>query len=229
MIKKDRIPVLFQASLYWLALAVFKIFFRFKVGGQENLKEVENGPIIFASNHVSYIDGGINAASLPRNSFWPKKFFPIRFLVTDRFFQWKYFPLNIFLMAIGSIKIKRAKIKLPNNEHLFGVLSEAIKELNGGKKVWIYPEGGFNNDGTPKKPRNGVAFLHQQTKAPIVPVRVIENEKIMSKRAPFLPAFKSLIGLNRVKVVFGKPIYLLDTSNLDESTAILMDRINGLI
>ena len=48
MIKKDRIPVLFQASLYWLALATFKAFLRFKVEGQENLKELEGGPIIFA-------------------------------------------------------------------------------------------------------------------------------------------------------------------------------------
>ena len=68
--------MLFQASLYWLALATFKAFLRFKVEGQENLKELEGGPIIFASNHSGYLDGAFAAVSLPRSSLWPKNFFP---------------------------------------------------------------------------------------------------------------------------------------------------------
>ena len=228
MTKKDRIPAFVQAVVCWTALGVFKILFRFEVEGQENLKGLEDGSVIFASNHNSYIDGGIAGASLLKGSLYPKKFFPVRYLVASEYFKWKYFPVNIFVMLVGSVKVKRAKIKKEDNSHLFDALSRAIKALGNGDKVWMYPQGGFNSDGTPKKPRNGITFLHQQTKTPIVPVKMIGNDKVMSKHVLFFPTLKTLLGLNRVKVVFGKPIYDLDTSSLDEFTAILMDKINGL-
>lgn len=232
MTKKDRIPVLFQTSLYWIALTVFKTFLHFNVKGQENLKEVENGPIIFASNHNSYVDGVFAAISLPRSSLWPKKFFPIRFLAIERFFTWKYFPINIIYWLGGTIKISRAKIKNSDNSHLFEVLSEPIKLLKNGSKVWIYPEGGFNDDGSPKKARNGVAFLHQQTRAPIVPVAIIGSDRVLygnifTGRA-FLNAIKSFLMMNRVKVSIGKPIYTINGANLDENTNFVMNEIYKL-
>jgi len=44
-----------------------------EIEGQENIKEVENGPLIFASNHNSYIDSGISAAAMPKNITYLKK------------------------------------------------------------------------------------------------------------------------------------------------------------
>lgn len=228
MTKKDRIPAFVQTVVCWVALGVFKILFRFEVEGQENLNGLENGPIIFASNHNSYIDGGIAGASLLKGCLHPKKFFPVRYLVASEYFRWKYFPVNIFVMIVGSIKIKRAGIKKPDNIHLFDALSKAIRALGKGNKVWMYPQGGFNSDGTPKKPRHGIIFLHRQTKTPIVPVKMIGNDKVMSKRALFIPTLKTLLGLNRVKVVFGKPIYLLNTLDIDQGTKILMDKIEEI-
>ena len=72
--KKDRISAFVQGVVCWTALGVFKILFRFKVLGQENLKEVENGSVIFASNHNSYIDGGI-AGRIVERQFVFKQFF----------------------------------------------------------------------------------------------------------------------------------------------------------
>lgn len=232
MTKKDRIPAFVQTVLYWISLVVFKIFLHFKVEGQENLRELEDCPIIFASNHSGYLDGVFAAVSLPRSSLWPKKFFPIRFLAIDRFFQWKYFPINLIYKFGGAVKIKRAKEKKIYNSHLFEVLAEPIKLLKDKSKIWIYPEGGFNDDGSPKKPRNGVSFLHQQTNAPIVPVSIIGSDNVLygnifTWRA-FVNIIKSFLMINRVKVVFGKPIYSFDTSSLDESTAILMDKVSEL-
>ena len=228
MIKKDRIPAFVQAIVCWTALGVFKTLFRFKVEGQENLNGLEDGPVIFASNHNSYIDGGIAGASLLKGSLYPNKFFPVRYLVASEYFRWKYFPVNIFVMVVGSIKVKRVGIKRPDNSHLFDALSKAIKALGNGDKVWMYPQGGFNSDGSPKKPRHGIIFLHQQTKAPIVPVKMIGNNKVMSKYMLFFPTLKTLLGLNQVKVVFGKPIYFLEAPDIDQGTKILMDKIEEL-
>lgn len=229
MTKKDRIPAFVQTVVCWVALGIFKILFRFEVEGQENLKVLENGPIIFASNHNSYIDGGIAGASLLKGGLHPKKFFPVRYLVASEYFRWKYFPVNIFVMLVGSVKVKRAKIKKTDNSHLFDALFKAIKALGNGDKVWMYPQGGFNSDGTPKKPRNGIIFLHQQTKTPMVPVKIIGNDKVMSKHVLFFPTLKTLLGLNKIKVVFGKPIYSLSATDIDHGTRILMDKIEELV
>ena len=228
MIKKDRISAFVQGVVCWTALGVFKILFRFKVLGQENLKEVENGSVIFASNHNSYIDGGIAGAGLLKGSSYSNNFFPVRYLVASEYFKWKYFPVNIFVMIVGSIKLKRVKIKKEDNSHLFEALSKAMEALDKGNKIWIYPEGGFNNDGSPKKPRNGAMFLHQQTKTPIMPVKMIGNNKVMNRHIPFVPTLKTLMGFNRIKVVFGKPIYSLEASDIDQGTKILMDKIEEL-
>lgn len=232
MTKKDRIPALFQIVLYWISLAVFKIFLHFKVEGQENLKELENGPIIFASNHNGYLDGVFAAVSLPRSNLWPKKFFPIRFLAIDRFFQWKYFPINLIFKFGGAVKIKRAKEKKTDNNHLFEVLAEPLKLLKSKSKIWIYPEGGFNDDGAPKKPRVGVSFLHQQTKAPIVPVAIIGSEQVLYGNIfawrTFVNVIKSFLMINKVKVVFGKPIYEISGINLNENTNFIMNEIYKL-
>lgn len=229
MSTKDKLPVFVQVIVCYIALGVFKVLFHFKVEGRENLKIIENGPVIFVSNHNSYIDGGIAGVSLLKGGSYSKKFFPIKYLVASEYFKWKYFPINVFVMLVGSLKVKRTQTKMLDNSHLFEVLSKAIKALNNGDKVWMYPQGGFNNDGTPKKPRSGAVFLHQQSKAPLLPARIIGNDGVMSKRAPFLPALKTLAGLNRVKVVFGKPIYSLETPDIEQGTKILMDKIEELV
>lgn len=217
-----------QLSFCCFSFLLLKVFTRLEIEGQENIKEVENGPLIFASNHSSYIDSGISAASMPKNNIFFKKIAPLRFLVMDKYFSWKIFPIRIFLETMGAIKIKKAKIKKEDNSHLYEVLFEPIKFLKQGGKIWIYPEGGFHKDGTSKKPRTGVAFLHQQTKAPILPVRIIGNDKVMSKIIPFLPRIKTLTGLNKIKVIIGKPIYSINGVNLDENTNLIMDDIYKL-
>ena len=217
-----------QLSYCCFSFLVLKIFTRLEIGGQENIKEVENGPLIFASNHNSYIDSGISAAAMPKNITYLKKIAPLRFLVMDKYFSWKILPVRIFLEMMGAIKVKKAKVKLEDSSHLHEVLSEPVKFLKQGGKVWIYPEGGFNNDGTPKKLRVGVAFLCRQTRAPILPIRIIGNDQVMSKIIPFLPKLTTLIGLNKLKVIIGKPIYSLGNLSLEESSNEIMRSIYGL-
>lgn len=204
-----------QLSYCCFSFLLLKIFTRLEVKGQENIKEVENGSLIFASNHNSYIDSGISAAAMPKNKTYLKKIAPLKFLVMDKYFSWKIFPIRIFLEAMGAIKIRKAKIKKEDNSHLNEVLFEPVNFLNQGGKIWIYPEGGFHKDGTPKKTRTGVAFLHQQTKTPILPIRIIGNDQVMSKKFPFLPRLSTVFGLNKIKVIIGKPIYSINSESIE--------------
>ena len=82
----------------------------------------------------------------------------------DQYFSWKIFPVRIFLETMGAIRISKAKVKYTDNSHLYGVLVEPINFLKQGGKIWIYPEGGFNNDGTRKNPESARLFFISKPK-----------------------------------------------------------------
>jgi len=198
-----KIAKVVQALTYWPIYLLLKFFVHYQVEGQESLRELEKRGVIFASNHASYIDGPISAASMPRSGWWPSKFFPIRFLALKKFFNFFGgfpFPISLFTAAYvrlnGSIPVERT------GGDLFKALEEVIKELRAGAKIWIYPEGGITKDGNLQQGKRGVVFLHQQTGAPIVPVALIGTFKILS--------LKTLFRKNKVKVNIGKPIYSLE-------------------
>ena len=216
-----------QFLTYWPIYLTLKFFVHYKVEGQENLKGLENKGVIFASNHASYIDGPISAASIPRNGFYPGKFFPIRFLAFRTYFNWFNpipFPLGIFAALYvrmnGSIPVEKAKGDLLN------ALRHVIREIKNGAKLWIYPEGSITKDGKLQEGKRGVTFLHQQTGAPIVPVALVGTFKIIS--------LKTLFGKNKVTVRIGKPIYSLENCvkencNLEGGVAKVMSEIARLM
>lgn len=201
-----KIAKIIQAITYWPIYLALKFFVYFKIEGQENLAGLEEKGVIFASNHASYIDGPISAASMPRNGWWPKDFLPIRFLAFKKFFSlFKQFPFPIsipvalYVRFNGSIPIEKS------GGDLFKALRSAIEELKNNAKLWIYPEGVITKDGKPQQGKRGVVFLHQQTGAPVVPVALIGTFKILS--------LSTLFRKKKVIVRIGKPIYALENCN----------------
>ena len=197
------IPKLVQQLTYWPIYLVLKAFFYYQVEGQENLKGLEDKPVIFVSNHASYLDGPVCAAAMPRNSVVPHKFFPIRFLVVQEYFNyWKNsFPFPVSFVAAyvrtnGSILVVRGLGDFQKN------LAEAVKALKKGAKIWIYPEGKLTLDGKLQQGKKGAAYLHQTTGALIVPVGLSGTFGI----------FKS----KKIKVKIGKPIHSLGNISLEE-------------
>lgn len=210
---------IFQALNYWPTYLILKFFARYEVRGQENLRGLENEPIILTSNHCSWFDGPIAAASLPRTSLFPKKFFPIRFLVMERFFHWKYLPIAAYIRLNGSIKV-------PKEVRRDGILKEAIAALQSGHKIWVYPEGGWDdkNQGRLRRGRKGVVFLHRATGAKIVPVGISGNYGLLHAR--------TLLRKNKVVVSIGRPITTLDDTGhgtLEDGVAKVMASIQRLI
>ena len=210
---------IFQALNYWPTYLLLKFFVRFEVRGQENLCGLENEAIILTSNHCSWFDGPIAAASLPRASFFPKRFFPIRFLVMERFFHWKYLVIAAYVRLTGSIKV-------PAGVKREAMLKDAIVALKSGHKIWVYPEGGWDdkNQGRLRRGRKGVVFLHRATGAKIVPVGIIGNYRLLHPR--------TLLRKNKVVVNIGKPIVALDESGhgaLEDGVAKVMAKIQELI
>ena len=211
----------FQAVCYWLAYGLLRIFAHFKIEEQENLKGLEEIGVIFAANHRKWMDPGVGAVALPRDTgeFYPKKFFPVRFLAHARFFKLRYLLIALYVWINGSIPVCRGK--KTTDEGLKNILAEAVKALRNKEKVWIFPEGKVSKDGSLGKGKRGVAYLHKITGAPIVPVAILGTDKLHS------PAV--LLGRIRVTVRFGKPIYSLKADNLFEASQEVMAAIAELM
>lgn len=207
---------LVQQLIYWPTYSVLKVFFRYRVEGQENLKGLEDKPVIFVSNHASYFDGPVCAMAMPRNSLVPRKFFPIRFLAAREFFSfWKNrfpFPLSFFIAAYvranGSIPVSRGLGDFQKN------LAEAARALEKGAKIWIYPEGRITRDGKLQSGKKGAAYLRQTTGASVVPVGLSGTFKILRFR--------------KIKIKIGKPIGFSGDSSLEASTEKIMREISKL-
>jgi len=214
-----KVAKIFQAITCWPVYLFFKVFFSYKIYGQENLKGLEAKSIIFASNHSHSLDGPIVATALPyyEGECYPKSFFPIRFLAASKFFKWYYLPVAFYVWINGCIKIERG-----SGKDLDIILGEAVKALKSNAHVWIFPEGAVNNhaENEFQKGRRGITYLHQQTGVPIIPVGLKGSSKIFS--------FKTLLGQSKISLKFGVPLSLPKEVSLEDGAGIVMQEIKKL-
>lgn len=171
---------------YWILKAiltpVLRFLFRVKVEGKENIPK--KGPIIMASNHVSFSDSIFLPLVLGRR---------ITFVAKAEYFDdpktaW-------FFRAVGQIPIRRE-----GGDAAQRALDTAREVLEGGGVFGIYPEGTRSPDGRLYKGRTGIARLALQTKAPIIPVAMIGTREAQPI-GQVKPNFFSTI-----TVRFGKPM-----------------------
>jgi 1-acyl-sn-glycerol-3-phosphate acyltransferase len=149
------------------------------------------GPVILASNHLSFIDSIAIPVAAPR---------PVHFLAKSSYFEGTgmsgWFSRQFFT-AIGAVPVQRGA-----GQAALDALDQQRQLLVQGNAVALYPEGTRSLDGRLYKGRTGVAFLALQTGAPVVPVALIGTDKVM----PVGARFPSLT--QRVTVRFGEPLDL---------------------
>lgn len=163
-----------------LARAVY----RPRVEGRANVPRT--GPVIFASNHLSFIDSIAIPVAAPR---------PVHFLAKSSYFEgW---ASRQFFTAIGAIAVQRGA-----GQAALDALDQQRRLLEDGRAVALYPEGTRSLDGRLYKGRTGVAFLALQTGARVVPVGLIGTDKVMPVGAKF-PSVSE-----RITVRFGEPLDL---------------------
>ena len=213
------IPRLVQQIIYWPTYLTLRVFFCFRAEGQENLKGLEDGAVIFASNHASFLDGPICAAAMPREGVVPKRFFAVRFLVEKKAFALIKnivpFPLSIvfaiYVRLNGSVPVVRGLKDIQKN------LEEAVRALSKGTKMWVFPEGKLSKDGTLQEGKKGAAYLHQTTGAAIVPVGLVGTCRMPSRFLRFQRPC--------VTVRIGNPMRLPEGISLEEGTDLIMKEI----
>ncbi|MGP3535288.1 lysophospholipid acyltransferase family protein [Microbacterium sp. RD1] len=144
------------------------------------------GPVIFASNHLSFIDSIAIPVAAPR---------PVHFLAKASYFD--SWGSRQFFSALGAIPVERGA-----GQAALDALDQQRRILEDGRAVALYPEGTRSLDGRLYKGRTGVAFLALQTGAPVVPVGLVGTDVVMPVGARF-PTLRQ-----RVTVRFGEPLDL---------------------
>lgn len=154
--------------------------------GLEHLPK--DGPVILASNHLSFIDSVVIRLATPRRvTFLTKAEYFVGRGLRGRLMRW-------FFNAVGSVPVERGQHRAAT-----AALAAAVEVLAAGKVFGIYPEGTRSLDGRLYKGRTGVAWLALTSGAPVVPVALRGTERLQ-------PVGKRLPRPHRVTVTFGQPL-----------------------
>lgn len=167
--------------------ALARMIYRPRIEGRDRVPL--EGPVIFASNHLSFIDSIAIPVAAPR---------PVHFLAKSSYFEGtgvKGAAMRTFFQSIGAIPVRRGA-----GQAALDALDQQRRLLDEGLAVALYPEGTRSTDGRLYKGRTGAAFLALQTGAPVVPVGLIGTDKAMPKGAK-RPSMRA-----RITVRFGAPI-----------------------
>jgi 1-acyl-sn-glycerol-3-phosphate acyltransferase len=182
-----------MGATYFLGRVVLtplaRLVYRPRVEGKANVPR--SGPVIFASNHLSFIDSIAIPVAAPR---------PVHFLAKSSYFDGSGFTGWVsreFFTAIGAIPVQRGA-----GQAALDALEQQKRLLDEGRAVALYPEGTRSLDGRLYKGRTGVAFLALQSGAPVVPVGLVGTDKVMPVGAS-MPSLRE-----RVTVRFGEPLDL---------------------
>ena len=188
------------------------VLFRPKVTGLRNVPVT--GPVILASNHLSFSDSIFMPLVVPRK---------VTFLAKSEYFTSpgpKGLLKKLTFIALGQVPVDRS-----GGRRSEAALITGLKVLSDGNALGIYPEGTRSPDGRLYKGRTGLVRLALESGAPIIPVAMFDTDKIQ-------PTGKVIPKIMRVKVVFGQPIYLKgDSTNLQvlrDLTDELMRKIQEL-
>ena len=160
---------------------IFRVFFRLSVRGAE--KVPATGGVLIAANHASFLDPPVVGCCIRREIYY--------FARKTLFDHWL---LRWLLPKINAIPIDQEK------PDLAGIRS-ALRILQQGHGLLIFPEGARTFDGKLQQGRPGLGLLVAKSRVPVIPVRI---------RGTFeaWPRTRKSIRLHPIRVTFGDPIQI---------------------
>ena len=139
------------------------------------------GGFILTSNHVSYIDPVVLGCACNRS---------LNYMARDTLFKTPL--LGAWMRAVRCIPVKRKSADL-------SALKEAIRRVNNGEGIGLFPEGTRSQEGKlSDNVEAGVGFLAAKLSVPVIPAFIAGSEKALPRGTNFLRP-------TEIKVIFGKP------------------------
>lgn len=149
--------VIYRIVRFFL-LPFFLVYFRLERVGREHVPT--DGPIIFASNHRSFLDPFIIGSMTKR---------PLYYVAKKELFRK---PLQGWILnSLGAIPVDRGQSDAE-------MLLTANALLKRGDSLVIFPEGTRVRPGALGRPKRGVGRMALETGVPIVPIALIGTEAI---------------------------------------------------
>ena len=162
------------------------VLLRPRVTGRENVPL--DGPVILASNHLSFIDSMVIPLSAPRR---------VHYLAKAEYFTGTgvggWLTRTLFT-ALGAMPVQRQTSRAAQE-----ALDTALAVLRRGEGFGIYPEGTRSRDGRLARGKTGVAWLALTADCPVVPVAVAGTDRVQ-------PVDTRWPRPHRVSVTFGEPL-----------------------
>ena len=203
--------MIYQALKSFL-IPILTVLFRPKVTGLRNVPQ--SGPVIVASNHLSFSDSIFMPLVVPRK---------VTFLAKSEYFTSpgiKGFIKKITFIALGQVPVDRS-----GGRRSEAALLTGLELLAEGACIGIYPEGTRSPDGKLYKGRTGIARLAIESGSAVVPVAMFNTAEIQ-------PTGQVVPKVQRVEMIFGEPLYYKgDTSDLKllrEITDEIMEKIQEI-
>ena len=165
---------------------VAKAVWRPSVSGLEHVPR--SGPVILASNHLSFADSMVIPVVVPRR---------VAFLAKSDYFTGtgvRGALVRAWFTGMGMLPVDR-----DDTRAAIASLDIALEVLRRGEAFGIYPEGTRSRDGRLYRGRTGVAHLALTAGAPVVPVGLVGTERLQ-------PVGARLPRVVPVSVRFGAPI-----------------------
>jgi 1-acyl-sn-glycerol-3-phosphate acyltransferase len=174
--------------------------------GRENIPA--SGPVILASNHISYLDFSFVALAPPR----PRR--EVRFLARNEFFE---------KPVVGTLLRQLGQIPVDVHGDATAAVAVAQEALERGEVVGVHPEGTISPSFVPRRAKSGTIRLAEAAGVPIVPVALWGSQRLITKwRKPRPP--RGVV----VSVRYGEP-YEPEGRTAMARTADLMARISALL
>ncbi len=145
------VPEFLMRFLVWMLIHTL---YRVKVSGMRHIPE--QGPVILASNHVSFVDPLIIGGMVRR---------PVNFVMYYRIYQ---IPLLNFIFRTSKA------IPIASRKENPEILEQAYQRMHGvlsaGDVLGIFPEGAITHDGTIQPFKPGIERILASQPVPVVPV-----------------------------------------------------------
>ena len=173
-----------------------------------------NGPVIIASNHLSFSDSIFMPLVVSRR---------VTFLAKSEYFTSpgiKGLIKKLTFITLGQVPVDRSGGKRSEAALLTG-----LRLLRENQCLGIYPEGTRSPDGRLYKGRTGIARMAIESAAPVIPVAMFNTAEIQ-------PTGQVVPKVRRVEMVFGEPMYFSGDSTdqviLRDVTNQIMEKIAEL-
>jgi len=188
---------------------ILSILFRPWVRGAENIPK--QGAAILASNHLSFVDSIFLPLKVRR---------PVTFLAKSDYFTGKGVKgalIRWFFKSTGQLPIDRSGGKASEDS-----LNTGLGVLERGLLLGIYPEGTRSPTAKLYRGRTGIARMALEAKVPVVPVAMIDTEKVQ-------PIGSKYPQIQRVGVVIGEPLDFSRFAGMEGERAVLREVADQII